>query len=275
MKRPRPRIRPRALARRGACLVSTALAACVWAPSALAESPKAKPGSVVLQIIAAPKPGTTPGDGAAPGRTDYGYPEGDQSPYEGVNYTRLEDVVVWLERAEGNANEGANTSAKESASAASAAPVQIDIRPRRPSGADGVPPTPPVIAVGVGQRVRFRNETGAEASVFSFAEGNTFRFRGVKQGASVEWVAAAPGEVEAVSSAADEPFAMIVVAPTRFVAKSRGGTEVTFTDVPSGAWAAKAWHRRIPSDPVHIEVAPGARAKATLRLSVEALPVAP
>lgn len=269
----------RTLAWRGAWLAPAALVACTWAPSALAESPKTKPGSVVLQIIAAPKPGTTPGDGAAPGRTDDGYPEGDQSPYEGVNYTRLEDVVVWLERAEGNANERAKESPKgspkESASAASAAPVQIDIRPRRPSGADGVPPAPPVIAVGVGQRVRFRNDTGAEASVFSFAEGNAFKFRGVKQGATVEWTAAAPGEVEAVSSAADEPFATIVVAPTRFVAKSRGGAEVTFTDVPSGAWAAKAWHRRIPSDPVRVEVAPGARAKATLRLSVEALPVAP
>lgn len=257
----------RAPAVRGVCAV---IAACAWAAPALAKDANTKPGSVVLQIIAAPKPGTTPGDGAAP-PTDYGYAEGPQSPYEGVNYKRLEDVVVWLERAEGSANE----SAQESATAVGAAPLQIDIRPRRSSGADGAPPTAPVIAVGVGQRVRFRNDTGAEVSVFSFAEGNEFRFRAVKQGASVEWIAPAPGEVEAVSSAADEPFATIVVAPTRFVAKSRGGTEVTFTDVPPGAWAAKAWHRRIPCDPVRVEVAPGARAKATLRLSVEALPVAP
>lgn len=233
-----------------------------------AQPADARPGSVTIAVKAEAKRGTTPGQGAPKGVDPYGADDGSGagSVYAGVNYRRLDDIVVWLEPA------GAIDAPREAWGAEAAEPVVIDIRPA-PGG--GKAPAVPVFGAGVGQTVRFRNDSGASLRVFSFAEGNEFRVGPLAPGAKADWPAAKPGVFEVLTSAHDEPVAEVVVAPTRFVQRARAGDEVKFARVPAGSWTARAWHRRIPAAPAPVEVKPGGRAAATLTLTVESLPDAP
>lgn len=223
---------------------------------------------MTIAVRAEAKPGTTPGQGAPKGVDPYGADDGSGagSVYAGVNYRRLEDIVVWLEPA------GAIDAPRDAWGAEAIEPVVIDIRPARAGERASVVP---VFGAGVGQTVRLRNDSGAPLRVFSFAEGNEFRVGPLAPGAKADWPAAKPGVFEVLTSAHDEPVAEVVVAPTRFVQRARAGDEVKFARVPAGSWTARAWHRRIPAAPAPVEVKPGARAEAALTLTVESLPDAP
>ncbi len=222
---------------------------------------------MTLRVRAEAKAGTTPGQGTPKGSDPYGGDDGaaGASAYAGVNYKRLEDVVVWLEP------KGATDAPREMWGAESLEPLEVTIGPP----AKAVRGDPPALCAGVGQTLRFRNESGAERTALSLGKGNEFRLRKIARGARAEWSAAAPGVFEVLTDAHDEPVAEVVVAPTRFVKKAKAGDDVRFGEVPAGAWVARAWHRRLPAAPAGVDVKPGGRAETTLTLTVEALPDAP
>jgi hypothetical protein len=170
--------------------------------------------------------------------------------YETVDYDNVEDIIVYLE--------GPRTAAP------AAAPRTIDVNPGTTAGA--------VIPVSVGQKLTFRHAGAHGTPLYSVSEGNEFDVKTLPTGGTADYIVQSPGPIEVLTDPAKEPVLRLYAAPSRFVAATRSGKAVDFTDVPPGSYTAVAWHPRLPSGQTAVTLAADQAAKATLKVGVNALP---
>jgi hypothetical protein len=242
----------------GAGMLSQALVGC--AANSL-PTPGGGTAAVVLEVVATPKPGAKANRfvrvavyDAAPRQTA---PTGQ---FELVDYSSLDDVIVWLEPT------GANDAAKNAAPATDTAQASLKL--------DIAPHTHPddVHAATVGQDIVFRNRGEQSVSLYSVSDDNDFELPPIPPGGEARYTARAEGMIEVLADPSDPPVAVLYAAPNQWVSRTRSGGRVVFKDVAPGSYEAVAWHPRLPgrSTPVHLE--PGAVARVKLDVGVNGLP---
>jgi hypothetical protein len=222
-------------------------------------TPRPSPGMAALRVnvVAEPKAGAKPagesgaGYDGAPGAASYG-----EGAFERVNYSALDEIVVWAEPSGALQTTGA-------------APVTIQIDAGKPSrNIDR--------AVGVGQKLIMRNHGAQPANIYSVSEKNEFDLGSVPAGASAEYLVKSPGIIEILCPTVKDPVAQVYAAPTRWVSLTRAGRSVDFNDLPPGLCRLISWHPRLPGSETSITLSADQFAITSIKVGVNALPkVAP
>ena len=238
-------------------LMSQALVGC-----AANRAPEPRPGTawIMLEVVATPKEGAkanhfvrVPVYDAAP------RPAAPSGQFELVNYSALDDVIVWLEPA--------------GAGDADADPARME-RPARPplsldfsahSHSDDVQ------AVTIGQDIVFRNRGAEAVSLYSVSDDNDFDLPAIPPGGEARYTARAAGMIEVLGDPADPPVAMVYVVPSQWVTRTRSGGHVIFKNVAPGSYEANVWHPRLPGMTSPIALTPGAVARVELNVGVNVL----
>jgi hypothetical protein len=171
--------------------------------------------------------------------------------YETVDYDNVEDIVVWLEPANGSTIAGGGK-------------VEVPVNADRAAGA--------IVPASVGQTILFKNAGGRVTGVYSVSDGNEFDLKGVAPGFTGSYVAKSPGLIEVLTGPSKEPAARVYVAPSRWVARARSGRIVDFADVPPGRYTVVAWHPRLPTGQAAVDLAADRASQVTVRIGVNALP---
>jgi hypothetical protein len=186
---------------------------------------------------------------AAPTRT------ASKGQYERVDYSRLSDIIVWLEPPKRNGS---------AAPGGTGVPqVTHDVTPKTPD--------PTIHPVTVGQTIVLRNRSTDPIAPYSVSDGNEFELPPIGPGATRTQVVRGEGPIELLVDPAQPPVVLLYAAPSRWVARARSGQTVTFEDVPPGAYRAAAWHPRLPSSVVEMVLEPGRASNATLTVGVDAM----
>ena len=239
-------------------LIGCAIALLTGCQSAAPSSPGT--ATLRLNVVAEPKSGAVVADTHvlvydSPRSFGYGSSNSsDPNAFEVVDYSALDDIVVWLEPAD-EATTGAGT----------ASPAAIDIDPRKASSGLAA-------AVGVGQKIVFHNTGPKPANLYSVSDGNEFDLGVIPSGATSEYATKSTGLIEVWTDSLQEPVARIYVAPTCWVRLTRSGTTLEFDDLPPGKWQIASWHPRLPGHQVSVDLLPDRVNDASIQVSVNGLP---
>ena len=260
-----------------ACLMGQAVAGCI--ASHPSPKPRAGAAAVVLEVTAQPTKGAkanrvarVPVYDAAP------RPAAPSGQFELVDYSALDDVIVWLEPAGGADATASADSAGDGGDAGDLTP-DAAARPTAPP-----PPPPPlafnvaarvhpddVRAVTVGQEVVFRNGGAESVSLYSVSEDNDFDLPDVPPGGEARYTIGEAGLIEVLADPSDPPVATLYAVASPWVARTRSGGRVVFDDVTPGSYEAVSWHPRLPGSTAPLSLAPGDVARPALRVGVNVL----
>jgi hypothetical protein len=240
-----------------AYLMSQALIGCAASP---APKPNAGVAAIVLEVVATPKQGAkanrfvrVPVYDAAP------HTAAPSGQFELVNYSALDDVIVWLEPAgAGDAEIDASHPATPER-----APLTLDV-------AASIHPDD-VHAATVGQEIVFRNRGKDAVSLYSVSDDNDFDLPAIPPGGEARYTAREAGMIEVLADPSDPPVAMVYVVSSPWVTRTRSGGHVVFKDVAPGSYEASAWHPRLPGKSTPVTLTPGAVARVELNVGVNVL----
>jgi hypothetical protein len=236
-------------------------------------SPPLSPGTSSLRVTVLAQPKSTraaannhvlvydvqPGFGyAADGGTFGAQQQPPQNDYAKVDYTSLDDVVIWLEPVDRNA---------ATASPAPPPPITVDVDPTK-----AVDPDDLSAAVAVGQHVVFHNRGSRAGSVYSVSDGNEFHLGTVPPDGRGEYVARSPGLIEVVTTSLTDPIATLYAAPTPWVRRVHGGQTITFNDLPPGRYCIVSWHPRLPGHEATVNLTADRTTDASIIVGVHGLP---
>jgi hypothetical protein len=245
-----------------ACVMAHALAGCAAKPS---PKPRADAAAVVLEVVAAPKEGAkvkrfarVPVYDAAP------QPAAPAGQFELVDYSVLDDVIVWLEPAGG----GDETAAVDATNATRPTahprpPLKLDVTTR--ARLDGVR------AASVGQEIVFRNRGSEPVSLYSVSDDNDFELPAIPAGGEARYTVRATGTIEVLADPGEPPVATLYAVPSPWVARTRSGGRVVFDDVTPGSYEAVCWHPRLPGSTEPVLLEPGTVARAALKVGMNVL----
>lgn len=260
-----------------ACLAAQTLIGCAAQPS---PKPRAGAAAVVIEVVAEPKAGAkahrftrVPVYDAAP------RPAAPSGRYELVDYSALDDVIVWLEPAGAGAGDGdATTEVETTGQAASPGDAETNaappiIPPPSPLALDVDARVHPddVRAAAVGQEIVFRNRGAQAVSLYSVSDDNDFDLPEIPPGGEGRYIVRAAGMIEVLADPSDPPVATVYAVPSPWVARTRSGGRVVFNDVTPGFYEAMSWHPRLPGSTALVTLAPGAVARAELNVGVNVL----
>ena len=249
------------------CLVAHALVGCAPHPS---PKPRADAAAVVLEVVAKPRQGAkahrfarVPVYDAAPRQ------EMPSGQFELVDYSALDDVIVWLEPAGAG---GATTAGEVTAGNAGDAGSNSS-RPLSPLALDVAARVHPddVQPAAVGQALVLRNRGDEAVSLYSVSDDNDFDLPDVPPGGEARYTVRAAGMIEVLADPADPPVATVYAAPSPWVARTRSGGRVVFNDVTPGSYVAACWHPRLPGSTAPLDLARGSVARAKLKVGVNVL----
>ena len=259
-----------------ACLMTLAVAGCAAGPS---PKPRGDGAAIVVEVVAKPKEGTkvhrfakVPVYDAAP------QPAPPSGQFELVDYSALDDVIVWLEPAkaasatpdgETTAPVDATRDGKNNAGGVTAAPPPPP-PPLTVEVAGGAHPDD-VRAASVGQELVFRNRGPEAVSIYSVSDDNDFDLPEIPAGGEARYTVRAAGMIEVLADPADPPVALVYAVESAWVARTRSGGRVVFGDVPPGSYEAVSWHPRLPGSTAPLTLAPGGVTRVALNVGVNAL----
>ena len=219
------------------------------------SQPRPSPGmsSLRVSVSAEPKAGRTdlPSHVAVyDSSTATARPQGD---YELVDYSNLDDIVIWLEPV--------------NATAAGPKPSPITISVDTPGRAAAVDK-----AVSVGQTVVLTNRASHPQNIYSVSDGNDFDLGSVPAGGQGQFAVKSQGLIEVLTMGAADPLARVYAAPGSWVAMARAGDSVDFTNVPPGSYRLVSWHPRLPGTEETINLTADQMASASIKVGVNELP---
>jgi hypothetical protein len=256
-----------------ASVLAQGLAGCAAAPSS--PTPRGGAAAVVLEVVAAPKPGAkanrftrVPVYDAAP--RPAAPPAGQ---YELVNYSALDDVIVWLEPAGAADASMARDGASDRADDAATDATRPAVPPPSPLALDVSADVHPddVHAVALGQELVFRNRGAEPVALYSVSDDNDFELPEIPPGGEAHYTVRSTGLIEVLAGSADPPVATVYAAPTPWVARTRAGGWVVFDDVTPGPYEAMSWHPRLPGSTAAVNLTPGSVARTALKVGVNVL----
>jgi len=175
-------------------------------------------------------------------------PHGD---YEQVDYSDVNNIVVWLEPS-------------AASKAVPAEPVHVGFLPGRIYG--------PMHAACVGQKLMLHNRSSHAEKLYSVSDGNEFETPIIAPDAMYEYTVRNEGPIEILADSTKEPVANVYAAKSSFVAEAHSGQVITFTDVPPGPCKIIAWHPRLPGAETTTTLVPNQLNNATIQIGVNSLP---
>jgi hypothetical protein len=222
-----------------------------------ASAPKPPPGSSSLQVEvrAEPKPGVAKLNSGG-GGVELGYgPDAaaDTGPLSRIDYSDVEDIVVWLEPLDG----------QKVMSAPSI--IEIDVSKRRDH----------VLIAPVGGTLRCVNPSARLLRAYLRGEGMFVDLGTIPAGGQTPFTFKSRGAFDIATDAADDPVATIFVAPAEWVQVGRSKHSITFNPLPPGRYKVACWHTRLPGSEQVVTLAPDSAAKATVTVTVNQLPKVP
>jgi hypothetical protein len=176
-----------------------------------------------------------------------------KGPFERVDYSELDEIVVWVEPVGGGAQ------------SPPASPMTIEVSAKTSA-------TKLAGAVCVGQRLIVRNSGPVAGKFYSVSDGNEFNLGVIPAGGQGEYVVRAAGLIEVLSESSKDPVAETYAAPTKWVAVAQSGGVVDFADLPPGRYKVMSWHPRLPGYESIVTLSPNQSATASIKVGVNALP---
>ena len=171
--------------------------------------------------------------------------------YERVDYSRLADIIVWLEPSGGTGGAPAETKR------------EVDIDPAKPSSS--------IRPASVGQTIVIRNVSSRPLALYSVSDGNEFEMEPLAPGTTGSFAVKSEGLIELLADPAKPPVAQLYAAPSPWVKRARSGETITFNNVPPGQYQAVAWHPRLPGSSADLTLVTGQTGQATVTIGVNAL----
>lgn len=216
-----------------------------------APAPPAGLATLQVKVIAEPKVGV---------HAPAGHPQTFDTPgtgsgsYTRVDYADLDQIVVWLEPADGAARPGS-----------ASGELNIDINPAHPAtGIDAV--------TSVGSTIVFHNTSDRPQTIYSVSDGNEFDREAVPAGGRTKYTVHAEGRVDILTNASPEPAAEIYAAPVARVRLAHAGDTLDFVDLPPGTYRLVSWHPRLPGTETQVVLSPGRITDAEIKVGVNSLP---
>jgi plastocyanin len=169
---------------------------------------------------------------------------------EKIDYEHLQDFVVYIDQAvDGDAGAKATITQRN---------VSFD---------------PPLLAIPVGTKVLWPNKDEIFHNVFSMSDAKPFDLGLYTKDQKVpEITFDQPGRVDVYCSIHAKMHCIILVLPSRFIAKSDARGRFALTDVPPGTYKVTAWHDRLPPQSKTVTVAAAGAQKLDFVLGLAALP---
>jgi hypothetical protein len=165
---------------------------------------------------------------------------GQGKQFETVDYSALDEIVVWVEPAAVEASQVTD--------------ITIDLGAAKPSLR--------VVPIGAvwfvkGGSAYLRSEDGRVMNLASSSRPNI------------------RGYVEVMVETKPEPVARLYVTPTRFAQVGESNKKLTIDDLPPGPAKIVCWHPRLPGSQANIDLQAGQSTSATLTVGVNTLPKIP
>jgi hypothetical protein len=174
--------------------------------------------------------------------------------FEHVDYSALDEIVVWVE-----------TMSAGAATEAQIAPATIAVEARKASrNLAG--------AASVGQQIIVHNRGLQPGNFYSVSDGNDFDLGSIPAGGQASYIVRSAGLIEIMSDSSKEPVAQVYAVPSRWVALARSGESVDFTNLPPGRYKIASWHPRLPGYETIVTLAADKVSTATIKVGVNALP---
>jgi hypothetical protein len=227
------------------------LAGCAGQPA-----PPSNLSNLVLIVKAEPK------SGWHDPRNDSSYAglrPGESKAFETIDYSALDDIVVWIEPIHGG----------------------VESPPTSRISVDASHPSDKLTACGVREGWMIRNSGSIAASLFVRSEsGKVYAVGSVPAGGSSFFLPRETGLNELMSDASDQPLERIYVAPVRWepeknVRIAKAGDRLTFSNLMPGQVIVGAWHPRLPGSSLQFELDPGKTTTKTMTIGVNSLPKVP
>ena len=270
-----------------ACLMTRTLLGC--AAQSPTPTPRGDATAIVVEVVAKPKEGAkahrfarVPVYDAAP------QPAPPSGQFELVDYSALDDVIVWLEPA--GATPDAETTDTADADSEANDDGEGDAADDDEAGEGNTaavpvgPPPPPltvtiaarvhpddVRAASVGQELVFRNDGPEVVSLYSVSDDNDFDLPEIPPGGEARYTVRAAGMIEVLADPSDPPVAVVYAVGSPWVARTRSGGRVVFRDVSPGAYEAVSWHPRLPGSTAPVSLPPGGVTRVALNVGVNVL----
>jgi hypothetical protein len=177
----------------------------------------------------------------------------DRGAFMQVDYSDLDDIVVWLEPVAAGAP------------AAPDGPQTIDINPDKES--------PSLAAVvSVGQQLALHNASSSPQTIYSVSDGNDFDFESVPAGGEVNYTVRSPGLIEVLASSSTEKSVKVYAAPSPWVRMTRAGRTLLFNKLSPGQYRLFSWHPRLPGSQTDVRLTANQTTEASIDVSVNSLP---
>jgi hypothetical protein len=216
------------------------------------SEPAPSPGmsGVSIRVVAEPKAGVKDVGG---GVKVYDTPVvKEQGQFEKVDYSALDDIVVWVEPVSPSAPVGSSV-------------VRVSINAQKPAEKLSA-------VAAVGQRLILHNSGSAALNLYSVSDGNDFDLGKVAAGGQGQYTVRSAGLIEVLAASDRDPVAEIYAAPSRWVALTHSGARVDFNNLPPGNYKVCSWHPRLPGTEASITLVPNQISKTTIKVGVNALP---
>ncbi len=228
-------------------------------------APRVEPGRGGLRVIvkAEPKIGyqprpreTHPMDGYAPPTPESW--ESGESAYTAVDYSGLDDIIVWVEPMERDDR------------APAPGPVVVDVGDEGHRGHHGIG------AASVGATLALPNASARPEEVyFVWDSGEVTNIGRVRPGDERSVKLAQTGLMSVMREGRKQPLGQIYVAPSVWVKRAISGDPVLFTDVRPGPCRVFCWHPRLPGSDTLSLLHTGRYTDITLTVGVNGLPKVP
>jgi plastocyanin len=169
---------------------------------------------------------------------------------EKIDYEHLQDFVVYIDQAvDGEAGAKATITQRN---------VSFD---------------PPLLAIPVGTKVLWPNKDEIFHNVFSMSDAKSFDLGLYTKDQKVpEITFDQPGRVDVYCSIHAKMHCIILVLPSRFIAKPDARGRFALTEVPPGTYKVTAWHDRLPPQSRTVTVSADGAAKVDFVLGLANLP---
>lgn len=224
---------------------------------------------MVALFASATKAGTIRGIVKAEGKTETQSGEAggkyDSRKYkfvERVDYSRLQNFVVYIE--------GAMTNAVVSTNTTTNALARVDTKRVKQEKANFTPSVLPIVA---GTTVEWPNNDDIFHNVFSMSDAKQFDlelYKGNPPEKRITFDRA--GRVDVFCSIHANMHCVVLVLENPFFATADESGRYTISNVPPGTYKLKAWHERLPATSVEITVPAEGEVTADLTLGIKNLP---
>jgi hypothetical protein len=214
-------------------------------------TPTAGMSGLRVTVIAEPKTGVKDVSGRVGVYDTPAFKE--QGQFERVDYSALDDIVVWAEPASLALRQPVLP------------PLMVEVNPKKSvENLSG--------AASIGQRLIVHNNGSTAGNFYSVSDGNEFDLGTIPAGGRGEYTIKSGGLIEILSASTKDPVAQVYAATSRWVALTHSEATVDFTDLPPGQYKIYSWHPRLPGSEVSVTISPNQVAKVSIKVGVNALP---